>query len=326
LEGGRLAHAYLVAAPPRPTGIAFAEQAVAAVFCGAAQRPCGVCPACRQVLAHAHPDVVWIEPEKKARIVGIERIRELQRFVYQTAFGGGWKACVLVGADRLGDDASNAFLKSLEEPPPRMLFLLLTDRPQSVLPTIRSRCQRLLVGAGEVALAPPWDETLLAILSAPPDAGVAAVVGRAGRLKALLGAIKEHVEGEEKQRAGEAAEREQPGEAAAQPDTDVVAARVAARYREIRTQVLRAWLAWERDLLLCVCGGDPAHLHYPLQAETLRRQAARLTVADALRNIRSVEDMHRQMERNVSEDTVITFGCGRLAAAGLPGGGPCRAS
>lgn len=60
-----------------------------------------------------------------------------------TAFAGGWKVVVLAGADRLTNEAANAFLKMLEEPPPKTLILLLTDAPQALLPTIRSRCQRI---------------------------------------------------------------------------------------------------------------------------------------------------------------------------------------
>ena len=136
LESGRVAQAYLVVGNLRDEAIPFAEQALAMVFCEAEAKPCGKCESCRLVLERKHPDVVWIEPEKKSRVVGIDRIRDLQRMIYQTSFSGGWKAAVLASADRVGEDASNAFLKTLEEPPPRCLFLLLSDSPTSMLATI----------------------------------------------------------------------------------------------------------------------------------------------------------------------------------------------
>ena len=60
-----------------------------------------------------------------------------------TAFSGGWKVGIIVGADRMQNAAANAFLKSLEEPPPKTLYLMLTDQPDAILPTIVSRSQRI---------------------------------------------------------------------------------------------------------------------------------------------------------------------------------------
>jgi len=97
-----------------------------------------------QVVALTHPDIVWLESEGKSRTIHTETLRErLLKPLSVTSFSGGWKTGVVVGADRFEVNAANAFLKLLEEPPPKTLLLLLTDAPDEVLPTVVSRCRRL---------------------------------------------------------------------------------------------------------------------------------------------------------------------------------------
>lgn len=93
---------------------------------------------------HAHPDVAFLEPAGKSRTIKTDAMRsQIVAPMSVTSYSGGWKVGVIVGADRMQMQAANAFLKSLEEPTPKTLYLLLTDRPDSVIATIISRCQRI---------------------------------------------------------------------------------------------------------------------------------------------------------------------------------------
>lgn len=97
-----------------------------------------------QIAAGVHPDVVTLEPEGKKRIITIDSMRErIVEPMASTSFSGGWKVGVISGADRLNNESANAFLKSLEEPPPKTMYFLLTDQPDAILPTIVSRTQRI---------------------------------------------------------------------------------------------------------------------------------------------------------------------------------------
>lgn len=92
----------------------------------------------------SHPDVAYLEPAGKSRTIKTEAMRErIVAPMSVTSYSGGWKVGVIVGADRMQLAAANSFLKSLEEPTPKTLYLLLTDRPDAMLPTIISRCQRI---------------------------------------------------------------------------------------------------------------------------------------------------------------------------------------
>ncbi len=97
-----------------------------------------------QIDSKSHPDVAYLEPEGAKRIIKVESMRErIVEPMSLAAFSGGWKVGVIVGADRMEAPSANAFLKSLEEPTPKTLYLMLTDQPDAILPTIVSRSQRI---------------------------------------------------------------------------------------------------------------------------------------------------------------------------------------
>jgi DNA polymerase-3 subunit delta' len=105
--------------------------------------------AARQVAQLAHPGLLVLRRPYELRtkrllsIIPVDEVRRLRGFLGLTAGEGGWRVVIVDSADELNVSAANALLKSLEEPPPRALFLLATSRPSGLLPTIRSRCRRL---------------------------------------------------------------------------------------------------------------------------------------------------------------------------------------
>ena len=146
---GTLAHALLFVGPPgvgkRTTAIAIA----AALFCESQSADaCGRCPACLQVAAGSHADFriegFPLDDDNKPRErMVIEQVREVQRFFGGQAMGGGSKIAILEEAQALTDEAQNALLKTLEEPPRGSLVILVCHNVSRLLPTVRSRCQRV---------------------------------------------------------------------------------------------------------------------------------------------------------------------------------------
>jgi len=315
LKAGRVAQAYLVVGNIREEGMPFAEQALMRLFCQGLMKPCGECPACVQIREHRHVDVVWIEPEKKSRVVGIDRIRDLLQVIYQTSYSGGWKAVVLAGADRAGEEASNAFLKTLEEPPPRCIYFLLSDSPQAIMPTILSRCQRIILSMEAERLPDPWQSELLGLLSAPFENSLSGRMGRAKKLDALLADIKKTVEKGETVRFREEQEamRNPDDRKTPKGDEDVLSARTEARFRGLRSMVLRTMLFWYRDLLVVVSGAGFSLLRHPDHAEIISDLAGRTTYAEALENVRVIEDMQRQYDRNLFTEHIIAAAMSRLS-------------
>jgi DNA polymerase-3 subunit delta' len=305
-EAEHLAHAYVVAGVLRGEARELAEKALSLVFCSSARRPCGTCRGCASVRDRTHPDVLWVEPQKRSRRISIEQVRSLQSRMSQTSFAGGWKACVIVGADRLSDEAANAFLKTLEEPAPRSLFLLLTDGPQFLLPTIASRCHPILLRTDEDTLEDAWRGRLLGILAEEERGLAVQAFARADRVQRLLKDIKEAAEAEIRESSAEEAEDE---------DADTRDARASARYREMRSALLRCMLLWYRDVLLLVCGGDERLVRNTASLESLRAKSRALSYRQALRNVETVLAMNRQLESNIAESAVLGHGFCLLAGS-----------
>jgi len=108
---------------------------------------CGTCLQCRKVDNNSHPDVRHIEPAGKARDIKMEVVDFINDLSAYRPFEGRHRIFIIQDAERMNLPAQNHFLKTLEEPPSATLFLLLTEHPQLLLPTIISRCQQILFGA-----------------------------------------------------------------------------------------------------------------------------------------------------------------------------------
>jgi DNA polymerase-3 subunit delta' len=158
ISRGRLPHALLFSGPPgAPLGEAAIVLACALNCTVKRGSGCGECEPCTKILQGIHPDVVTLVREGAGMIVPIERVREqvLGR-IGLPPHEAEVRVFVVEEATAMAPPAANALLKTLEEPPARTMFVLCTTAPEQLLPTIRSRCQRVRFGAGS-GLGPDGD-------------------------------------------------------------------------------------------------------------------------------------------------------------------------
>lgn len=190
VDTGTNAGGYLIVGAVRGNAAELADRIIGKLFPNAAG----------QVAAHAHPDVIFLEPQGKSRTIKVARgpdddgpgMRDgLLEPMSETAYAGGWKVGVIVSADRMQVAAANAFLKSLEEPTPRTLYLLLTDAPDAILPTIVSRCQRIDLKLPTGELEGDSRAAVAEIMTANVGNGVFAKAQVGHRLAAILGELKD---------------------------------------------------------------------------------------------------------------------------------------
>jgi len=315
-ENGRLGHAYLIVGDPQGNAGQLAESILQMLYCDCdqgANRPCGKCNNCLRVARHIHPDIAWIEPIKKSRGILVEQIEEVARNIFQTTFEGGWKAVVFASAERMNNEAANKLLKTLEEPPPRSIFLLLSDQPEALLPTIISRCQRVALSD---CLTDPEDDLRSAVFNIAAGAAggrIAARLLKAKEILALLEGIREQAENE----ADEWLRLNQAGDEQAGDLAEICQGRMEAVYREKRRQVLRLLLLWQRDLLLCACGLDDDNLlFYRSDAGRIRASASGLTCSQAMNNITVIEKMQAHLDQHLPENMVIERAFLQLSAPG----------
>jgi DNA polymerase-3 subunit delta' len=182
---GAMTHAWIFTGPPGSGRSVAARAFAAALQCERGGIGCGECHGCHTVLGGTHADVRFVVPEGLS--IGVGEMRALVLRAGTAPSGGRWQVVIIEDADRLTEQAGNALLKAVEEPPPRTVFLLCTPstHPDDISVTIRSRCRVVTLGQPS---AEAVAEVLVRRDGIPPDMALwaaAAAQGHVGRAKRL---------------------------------------------------------------------------------------------------------------------------------------------
>lgn len=155
-DSGRASHCYLLYGPYGSGKHTLAELLSAAFLCvSETERPCLHCEQCGKVLRHTHPDVITVDDSDR-KTLSVERIRQARSDAFIRPNEGCRKIYIIPRAQDMNPSGQNALLKILEEPPAYGVFLLLSDRAEKLLPTVRSRCVELRLSPVERSLALPF--------------------------------------------------------------------------------------------------------------------------------------------------------------------------
>ncbi len=247
LAAGRLHHAVLIGGQPGVGKGALARRLAAAHLCprATAAGGCGACPACRQVAAGSHPDFSLLEPEEPGKALPIDAVRGFAGQLALTSQYGHGKVGIVEPAEQMTVAAANGLLKTLEEPAPGTLLILVSAEPGRLLPTIRSRCLQVTVPAPEPEAALAW---LAERLEEPAVAGEALAAARGGPLRALALAGEGALEARRRWHAAVVA--------VASGQADPVSAAADCTRDDVRRQL--EWLQqWVADLARMAAGGAP---------------------------------------------------------------------
>jgi len=179
---GAMTHAWLITGPPGSGRSVAAVAFATALVCE--EGGCGTCRGCRDVTTGMHSDVTVVRPA--GVIMGVEQTRGLIGRISVMPMRSDWNVIVIEDADRLNEHADNTLLKSLEEPPPRGVWILCAPSPDDVLPTIRSRCRVV-----RLRTPPAADVAEFLVSAEGADPAIAAFAARAsqghiGRARALV--------------------------------------------------------------------------------------------------------------------------------------------
>lgn len=165
IRAGQLGHALLLAGPAGVGKRRFAGRLAARLMCetpDADGEACGRCRGCAQTLAGSHPNLSWLQREfndrkdKLKRDISMEQLRRMMESLSLSSHYGRNRMVVIDPADAMNASGVNAVLKTLEEPPPGVHLVLISERPMALAPTLRSRCQRLVFALPDPALSCQW--------------------------------------------------------------------------------------------------------------------------------------------------------------------------
>lgn len=276
IKNGRIGHAYLITGPGQIGKTTLARTFAQALNCEkpAGERPCGECRSCRLIAQDHHPDVHLLLPQVSGRgnpVIKVDQIRDLQRQLQLSTLEGRYRIAIVKQFDAANPNAANAFLKTLEEPPPSVVLLLTAADADSLLPTISSRCRTINLRpmdreSIEQNLMTEWgvhpEEALLLASLADGRPGWAIAASAQAELlqtrQQSLSQLREALDGRRVRRFS--------------------LAEKLSRKPEVLPDLLRTWLSWWRDLALVAYGLGPANPSVPIsnidQQHTLEDLAA----------------------------------------------------
>ncbi len=326
-KSGNWAHAYLFTGDDPAFLERFAlawAQACACLSPAESGDACGVCRNCRLFAAGSYPGIFALKPESKSRQIIIgdldkPRQRGVRHLIHElglTADSGVLKAGIILEAETMNDQAQNAFLKTLEEPPRDTILLLTSCNPKKLLPTIRSRCQtvplrfnrRDYAAAEKIGMFP-----ILATLH--PNAGAAAALAGSHALLSAFSTLSQEVGGDFEAaadpRLAEMAKDDKNLKKQLEEEAD---AALAAEYRRVRGGVLDALYSWFQQQLLLASGLPPDSLPHPEFFTASGGAPKPMTPEDADRACRLAAQLLQQLTGNVDERLAVEAFCLELCA------------
>lgn len=305
LAQGRLAHAYLFVGPAQVGRRTMALRLAQALNCTGEEPPCLACPPCRRIAAGLHADVQVITVEAveegpQHRDISVRQIREVERAVALKPFEGRFRVVIIDPAEWMNREAQNAFLKTLEEPPPQALFALVAAQEGRLLPTIRSRCQRIELGP----LPPSLIQAALSERGVEPERARLLARLSGGRIGWALAAAGDEEALRQRREAMSLARALAEMSLADRLD---LAERLAREFRNRREAVLdriEGWRIWWRDVLLLQCGAQEGITNIDL-VEDLRQEASQRDRRQVLRFLWALGEARRHLEENVQPQLAL---------------------
>ena len=297
--------------------------------------PCGQCIPCRKIDGGIHPDVLVVAPRGKARMIKVEQVRELIERMSMMAFEGKWKVFILDDAECMNLESQNRLLKTLEEPTPKSVLMLISSQPSRLLPTIISRCQKVVFHPiPEIDLErylvdqrgiEPARARLLAALSHGQISRAQKLMdeknlvrrekilsilarGPFSRFRELLNTTA-MIEEDLKQAAEEAVEQEEAlideqayselSAAARAELTQESAAAAEAKYRAEIEEVLNLLVLWYRDVIVLKTSGNERLVKNVDRIDDLRALGQKVSIRELFSFLEEIENIHAMIARNL---------------------------
>jgi DNA polymerase-3 subunit delta' len=291
-DGGRLPHSYLISGPDGSGKRDLARKFFADLNQSAA--------------VETHPDYHLVEPESKSRRILVEQIRQLEESLRMKSSEGGWKFGVVVDADRMMPQASNAFLKTLEEPPLKSILLLLTAVPEALLETVQSRCirisLRMLAATGLDPAGAAFLATVARVCRERPRT-IAGALTLARAFQDQLQSIRSAIESEHGQKLSEETEtyRQRTDGRWLEREEERLLVLTESRYVKARSTLIDRLMEWFAEAIRFKNAPEGTSSAAP----EIQQFAKQYSIAELLKRYRALVDLQENLSRNIQEALAI---------------------
>jgi DNA polymerase-3 subunit delta' len=291
-DGGRLPHSYLITGPDGS-----GKRILAGKFFADLNQTAAI---------ETHPDYHLVEPESKSRRILVEQIRQLEESLRMKSSEGGWKFGVIADADRMMPQASNAFLKTLEEPPLKSILLLLTAVPDALLETVQSRCIRISLRMPAVpALDPAGDaflSTVARVCRERPNT-IAGALTLARAFQDQLQSVRSAIESEHEEKLSEETEtyRQRTDGRWLEREEERLLVLTESRYVKARSTLIDRLMEWFAEAVRLKSSAEPT------RSSTVEIQefAKQYSISELLKRSRALVELQENLARNIQEALAI---------------------
>lgn len=323
----RLAHAYLLHGDTAEIRRDFAKALAQLAICPESKAdgsPCGVCPICDQLNRDVYPEYHTLNPVGKAWRIQVgdrtnpepNTVRYFEELFYLTSTSGAdRKIGVIFDADRMNTESQNAFLKTLEEPPPDSFFILATGNPSALLPTTRSRCQSITLLENRCRFEFPGAKELFAALyklQFEASGDLPAAEQAAANIIALSRQLEDQAgDKTDSEWAERLAQAEEMDPAMRKRMEKQVASGAAGEYMRVRKYFLGAIHTWFAQVYQLSAGAALEHLANPEMFDGMN--LSRLPEEKALSALQEADSLLYNMYFNINEELALRSFCMNVA-------------
>ncbi|MFW6413972.1 MAG: AAA family ATPase [Verrucomicrobiota bacterium] len=264
----RLSHAYLIIGDDLEILNAFSFKLAAHCTCISPHedgKACGKCKICREIAEHSYPELQTLYPASKSRQIVVNDVRDFEHLIHLATPPERPKVGIIFDADRMNNQAQNAFLKTLEEPPDDVTLILVTSYPKNLLPTIRSRCQTISLLTNKQSYSQDLAESVIPLIeNLKNDSGSAVALATAQGIKELLKSLFKNLEEEALAADSQSEQYEQElSKTARKQLEDMRAAQLNAEYLQKRQEVVNMIQTWFHQKHLLAYGVDDENIPNP---------------------------------------------------------------
>ena len=280
---------------------------------------CDICKFCQQLPKKSYSHLFEITPASKSRQILVDEIRELEHFLSLTT-AGEIKLGLIMDADRMSTQAQNAFLKTLEEPVSKIIIILVTQNPEALLPTIRSRCQMVSLRSNRYQLSFPGDEDLFKVLASMRKGKGAMVASSASeQIMGILMNLRKNIESLiKKEKSAEISSNSLEIKRLKKREEADIQVQAAAHYLSVRSQVISAIHSWFGQEFLRASGIPIEMLSHPNFYNGFSDNFKNIpaNTQESLWALQISESLVENFTLNVNEQLAVQEFCYRLCTKG----------